>query len=519
MNLLSKRAGRERRLVAGLVLILVLVLYSSVAFAHAKLLRSQPEANATLKQAPKTVELWFSEELEQSASTIIVTDQNGKHVDKNNVSLGEGNKKLQIDVEELGPGTYTVEWKALSTDGHTMKGKFTFTVAPAGTQAAAGQPRQAGQAQPSPPQPSGSPTESMQESGTSWTQSVVRWFKYLAMMLLVGGFAFHALVLSPSLRQSRSMNNAQKAVVETVSARRIVLFSWLSLALLIIVSFVELVLQAATVFDKSFGEALSPTLLNQVITQTGFGLSWCLQVWAIIVLLVIVFYLSRLTKREPTGNHRLWWWVALASGAVLLLAPGFTGHAVAASKEFPFAIGTDWLHLLAGGFWVGGLFHLALTLPASLSVLEGRHRLHVLHRVIPLFTRLAIASTILIVLTGLYNSWMHVDRFGELWTTSYGETLLLKVLLVVPMIVLGGINTFVIHPRASRLIEREESVEDGEPANLSRSFYRSVRVEAALGVLVLLVAAILVFLQPAREHPMSRDSHSEPTTEARMAMR
>jgi len=38
-------------------------------------------------------------------------------------------------------------------------------------------------------------------------------------------------------------------------------------------------------------------------------------------------------------------------------------------------------------------------------------------------------------------------------------------------------------------------------ANVDQSFLRSVRIEALLGVAVLFVAAILVFEQPAREHP------------------
>ena len=89
----------------GLVLVLAVV---PALFAHAKLLRSQPSAKATLKEPPKTVELWFSEELEPQFSTIVVTDQSGKHVDKNDVSLAEGNKKLQISLEDLPSGSYTV---------------------------------------------------------------------------------------------------------------------------------------------------------------------------------------------------------------------------------------------------------------------------------------------------------------------------------------------------------------------------------------------------------------------------
>src|SRR5439155_12316358 len=143
---------------------------------------------------------------------------------------------------------------------------------------------------------------------------------------------------------------------------------------------------------------------------------------------------------------------------------------------------------------------------------EPQDRLRILHRVIPLFTRLAVVSTILIVLTGVYNSWMHVDRFGALWSTSYGKTLLLKVLLVIPMLVLGGVNTFVIHPRVSRIIENERRDSESSAA-LDRNFSRSVLIEALLGVAVLLVASILVFQQPAREHQEDespKSSTSEP---------
>src|SRR2546423_8327504 len=162
-----------RRPACCLPLALAFSLSSSIASAHARLERSEPKANSTLKQAPKTVELWFSEELEASMSTVAVTDQTGRRVDRNNVALADGNKKLQVELEDLGSGTYTVDWKVLSTDGHTMKGKFTFTVALAGGGAAAApttppagpqqveQPKQTGQ--PTPTQTS--PAESMQESG------------------------------------------------------------------------------------------------------------------------------------------------------------------------------------------------------------------------------------------------------------------------------------------------------------------------------------------------------------------
>ena len=487
-------------------LVLVLAVVPSV-FAHAKLLRSQPSASATLKEAPKTVELWFSEELEPQFSTIVVTDQSDKHVDKNDVSLAGGNMKMQISLEDLPPGTYTVDWKALSTDQHTMKGKFTFSVRATSSAAqTTPSPRSTASTGPAMPMPvkTSSPgtlakSESMEESGSSWTQSVVRWFEYLAMMMLFGGFAFYLFVLKPALQRSGS-TQTDGAVELAEGTSRLILFSGISIALLVIASSAELVLQAATVFDKSVSEVLSPTLLRQLITQTGFGTSWLLQAASIIALLVVMFFIFRHYKRKSLSGSDLLWWAGLAASGLLLAAPTLIGHAAVAAKEYPFAKTTDWLHLAAAGVWVGGLFHLALTMPKALSSLKPQDRLRVLHRVIPLFTRLAIVSTILIVLTGVYNSWMHVDGFVKLWSTSYGKTLSLKVLLVIPMLVLGGVNTFVIHPRASRLIANENSDSESSAA-LDRNFSHSVRIEAWLGVAVLCVASVLVFQQPAREHP------------------
>lgn len=164
--------------------------------------------------------------------------------------------------------------------------------------------------------------------------------------------------------------------------------------------------------------------------------------------------------------------------------------------------------MIGVGLWVGGLFHLALTLPKSLAHLQGVRSLCVVVHVIPRFSRVAVAATILIMLTGVYNSWIHMDSFSALWNTLYGQVLSLKIILFLPMLTLGGINTFVLGPRAERAVE--QTVSGDEHRALDRSFYRSIRVEAAIGVTVLLIAAILAFLPPAHLHkmPMMMDGSS-----------
>ena len=523
IKLILKGSIRRRLIVEVLSFTLVLAVSAAVAFGHAKLVRSQPAANARLKQAPKTVELWFSEELESSFSTIIVHDQSGKHVDKNDVSITEGGKKLQIDLEDLASGTYTVEWKALSTDQHTMKGKFTFAVALAEVTAnssvatpSPGAQKSEQEKQPQPERAAAPVSES--QSGTGWTMSLVRWLEYLAMMTLFGGFAFRLLVLAPSLRKADELDKKQTASALASSHRRFVELSWLSIALLVLATLAALVLQTSAVLDITVGQSLSPPHLYQVIRQTSYGGPWLLQLATLAMLAVVVLLISRHTGQVQGAEHdedasSALLWTGLGITALMFLAPSLTGHAAAAAKEWPLSVFSDWLHLVAAGFWVGGLFHLVLAMTRATSGLGGRQRLSVLHSVIPMFTRLAIVSTLLIAITGVYNSWTHVDRFSALWTTAYGKTLSVKVLLFIPMLVLGGLNTFVIHRRAKHFVANDDRTESPDHLKLDRAFRRSVAIEAALGVAVLLAAAVLVFLQPAREHPaMSEARTPDPMT-------
>ncbi|MEO8434604.1 MAG: copper resistance protein CopC [Pyrinomonadaceae bacterium] len=485
---------------------LLLIFLSVAVLAHAKLERSEPKSNSMLQQAPQLVELWFSEELESGFNSIEVKDQQGRRFDQGGVNLSEGNKKAQIALSPLDAGTYTVVWKALSMDQHALRGDFAFTV----TQAAG-----PGAATASPPQGAGSPVDSMpmgkSEEGFKITPSLsaVRWVSYLAMMMLFGGFALYLLVLAPAIHRASLAEPAQVAQVRNASGRRIVKWSWISVVLLLLTSSVSLVFQAAGVFDKSLAESLSPSLLGQVVSNTGYGGHWFLEILSLTLLIVILFVLSSKLKHAPAAAHKGLWWAGLFAGAVLLIAPSWTGHAVAAVKDFRLAVVTDWLHLLAGGFWVGGLFHLAMTLPAALAGVDQTYRIGLLAQVIKRFTRVAMPSVALLVLAGLYNTWVHVPSFSGFWLTPYGQTLLLKFFLVGLMLFLGGLNNLHFGKRVARLAKMQgETENDAERIQLERGFARSVVLEAAIGVIVLLVTSALVFMIPARSHPaMSPDEH------------
>lgn len=490
-----------------LFLLLALALSPTVAFAHAKLIRSQPKANSTSEQAPRLVELWFNEELEPGFNTIEVTDQQGKRLDRGEVTLAEGGKKAQVELQELSAGTYTVVWKALSTDEHTIRGRFTFKVMASAPAAAVSTPAPA-ETPGTPPQEAQPAATEMSEgsaamavsedSPITWADSAVRWLAYLAMMTLFGGFASRLFVLGPALRAAAGAHTADVEEALGASASRTILLLRAGVVVLFLTLLLALVFQSAAVHGVGLGGALAPSLLSTVITKTGFGSAWIVAVLAAIALAMIVFFLGRSDSARRSGGGVAWWWAGLVASAGLLVAPSLTGHSMASAREYHFAVLSDWLHLVAGGFWVGGLFHLALAMPPALSRLAGVQRARALRRVITLFTRVAVPSVAVVLVAGLYNSWIHVGSFDALWGTPYGKTLLVKLLLILPMLLLGAVNNFYYGKRAARLAEGGEGTDD---MGSERGFSRSVKLEAALGVLVLLAAAVLVFITPPRKAP------------------
>jgi copper resistance protein C len=99
------------------------------AFAHAKLVKSDPARRAVLKQSPAQVRLWFNETIEPSFSTLKILDASGKAVTEGAAHVSPSdNRLLLLELPELVDGTYNVAFEVLSVDGHTVKSGFTFTV-------------------------------------------------------------------------------------------------------------------------------------------------------------------------------------------------------------------------------------------------------------------------------------------------------------------------------------------------------------------------------------------------------
>ena len=120
-------------LVAALVALMALA-GAGVASAHAARIAADPAENASLTQGPARVSATFSEELQPEFAAMTVVGPDG-----NLWSTGDPQVQgavIGVGVRPLGPsGTYTVNYRVTSADGHPVAGSWSFrlTVAATGT--------------------------------------------------------------------------------------------------------------------------------------------------------------------------------------------------------------------------------------------------------------------------------------------------------------------------------------------------------------------------------------------------
>ncbi|MDH6195350.1 methionine-rich copper-binding protein CopC [Mycobacterium frederiksbergense] len=141
----SSRALLAATMTALIVAALTLVGAPSAA-AHAALISSDPADHSTLTSAPQRVSATFNEEMQPAFANMTVVGPDG-----NLWSEGEpqvAGTVVSVAVRPLGPaGTYTVNYRATSADGHVVSGSWSFdlTVASSGTPGpAASSPDQSG---------------------------------------------------------------------------------------------------------------------------------------------------------------------------------------------------------------------------------------------------------------------------------------------------------------------------------------------------------------------------------------
>lgn len=116
--------------------------------------------------------------------------------------------------------------------------------------------------------------------------------------------------------------------------------------------------------------------------------------------------------------------VVTLAALALLPVPTLAGHSLDAGRSW-IDPPIDFLHVAAAAFWLGSLVALALV-----ARVEAARR----------FSRVAIAVVLLIAATGAGQALVELRSFSQLWTTGYGNAILVKSGLFAALIALGWVS-------------------------------------------------------------------------------
>jgi copper transport protein len=451
-----KCRGRAVPLLATVVAALVL---PGVASAHAYLVKTVPSASGVLNGPPSSVALTFDEAVEPRFAIISVTDAGGEQETTAPVSRSAANPDtLVVPLRpHLPSGWYLVYWRAISVDGHPVQSAFTFAVGP--NEGPAPQfviPKVAG-------------------SATTPRLVAARWLMFLTVMIAIGLFALRIAIARPLIRRVAGSSLRAVSIAFVVSS---------VLGLLAIPVYLDL----ATAID-SLRSVFEIGALVPLFRVTAFGRGY-VDMELCFALFCVAAWIALWVDR-PEREHRSVAEIAAALGALLagaavLVMPGASGHAAQTSPR-GVSLFLDWLHLVSGSLWIGGLIGL-LVLWRSLAAAS---RVAGLSVAVPRFSNVAFVSVTLLLATGTGATILHMPLLAALWETSYGKVILVKIGLLALAMMLGAVNLLRTKPR---LVAAREHESLGFPT--ARLLRRTVRAEAILVTAAILAAALLSSLAP-----------------------
>jgi copper transport protein len=446
-------------LAAAALVLAIGIAAPSAASAHAYLVKTVPTASEVLNAPPSTVQLTYDEAVEPRFAIISVTNAGGGQETTGPVHRAPSNPDtLVVPLRpHLPQGWYLIFWRAISVDGHPVDGAFTYAVGPS--------PGPAPQFR----------VPNISATATTPQLLITRWLMFLTVMSSIGLFVLRVLIARPVARHPDGIR--LRAVTVAFVAASV-------LGLIAIPVYLDF-----AVANDSLRSVVDVTTLVPLFRATAFGRAivdlelcfalFCLAAW-------IAIWVDR-PEREHRSIAELGALTgALVAAAAVLIIPGAAGHAAQTSPR-GLTLLFDWLHLLAGSVWLGGLTGLLVVWAAT----PGRDRVSALSVVVPRFSNVALASVVVLAATGVGEAVDHLPAVDALWLTGYGEAILVKTgLLLLAMLIASG-NLLRSKPG---LVAARARPEVGESA--ARLLRGLVSGEVVVVAGVVLAAAVLSSLAP-----------------------
>jgi copper transport protein len=441
MTLSTSAPARRALLIAGWAVVLLLALPSS-AGAHAILERSSPRWEAVLGATPRAITLSYDEDVVPRFARVAVITPGGQDI----AGAAQVTGSEVVAALRPGPaGSYTVRWQMVaSDDGHVTEGAFSFGV----------------RAKPLPPVPASG-------VGVPAAPELLAWLEFLGVVLAGGTLTFRALVWAPAAR-----------TVEEAGARDASVAIWVGVVGAVLALHAGLIGFLVGAYPI-VGGGLSNFLNTEIVpirVATHAGQAWTVTSFAwlgVLGLLVGAWVTPR--KREPL----------LASAGALSLGIAFgISWASHPASHGTLALAADYLHLVAGALWVGGVVGLMILAGVAHS-LPARARDALARACLVRFSRLALPIVAVLALAGAYVALRELPAPSALLTSGYGITLVAKSMVFIAALAVAGYHRRSVMPRIAA----------GAPVGDIRG---TLALEAGFLLIALALAATLSQIAPPR---------------------
>ena len=427
-------------------LIAILILsFISIPFADAHPFTEKTIPSFTSNASVGTTEVivFFSEPVDIDFSELKIFDNNGNQIDNKDTSYYENELSLIITTPPLEDGVYTASTKVLSkVDGHLVPDAFLFAV---------------GNAIIDTPLDEG-PTELvfLPEAGAR--------FPGLVGQTIVLGAVIASLIIWGT--QNKQIIKEELEKIENIHHGKFMSVTGIGLILVFVSDIMMIAIQTVRLEASPID-----------VVQTYFGMIWLARMIITIVLLGIWFGMDR--RKSLSRKNQI---PMLVVSLVLIATTSMIGHG-AASEEMG-ALVLDYIHNLVAAVWIGGIFYFVFTLLPTFSVLKEKSREKMSLVLIPRFSIAFIISIGIVIITGPTLMWFLESDVELISESVFGQLIILKIIIAVIMVGLGGFFQFKVQKNAERNFSSGKIF-------VHKKLKRSLKIDAVLGIILLGIVALL----------------------------
>ncbi|MDP6327046.1 MAG: CopD family protein [Nitrosopumilus sp.] len=430
-----------------LLITLLFISFISIPFVSAHPFTEETIPNLTSNAPVGTTEVivFFSEPVDINFSELKVFDANGDQIDNKDTKYHEGELSLIVTTPPLEDGVFTVSTKVLSkVDGHLVPDAFLFAI---------------GNVVIDP-----SLFDKEKPSELIYLPEAGARFPGLVGQTIVLGAVIASLIIWGTQNKQSIKEELEK--IESFHHGKFMSITGIGLGLVFVSDILMIVVQTIRL-------ETSPLLA----IQTDFGNIWVIRMVITIILLGIWFWLDR--KKNLSKKNQI---PMLVASLVLIATTSLIGHG-AASGEMP-ALVLDYIHNLVAAIWIGGIFYFAFTLLPVFSHLKESSREKLSLVMIPRFSIAFIIAIGIVVITGPILMWFIESDIGLITESTYGQLIILKIVIASIMISLGGFFQFKVQRNA------EKNFKSGK-ISVHKKLKKILKADVVLGVIILGVVALL----------------------------